>query len=246
MRILLQTLVYGCCIFIVYSFCGCKKSPSTIRPEKPVSYKEIPTEVSDSSKINNRVSNKKVSNASNPSEWVLMDTLKNVITDIRYATSNNFTKKVIYPCGACYLRPEAAQSLMKVSDYLEKKGYKLKLFDCYRPSHAQQKLWDIVPDARYVTPPHKGSMHSRGLAIDLTLTDMNGKDLDMGTAYDYFGEEAHITYTKHSKIVLENRTLLKSAMEAEGFKSIRTEWWHFSKEIGKYGFSNWQWTCEQP
>lgn len=76
---------------------------------------------------------------------------------------------------------------MKINNELkEKYGYSIKVFDCFRPKPYQQRLWDIVPDPDYVTPPNKGSMHSRGLAVDLTIADKNGVDLDMGTAYDFW------------------------------------------------------------
>ena len=107
--------------------------------------------------------------------------------DIRYATTNNFTKAKIYDCPRCLLRPEAAEALVKAHKMLQKKGLGLKMFDCYRPRPYQQRLWDKVPNADYVTPPAKGSMHSRGAAVDLTIVDANGKELDMGTPYDFLG-----------------------------------------------------------
>jgi D-alanyl-D-alanine dipeptidase len=100
-------------------------------------------------------------------------------------------KKQIYDCARCYMRPEAAEQLRLIRDELkEKYGYGIRIFDCYRPGPYQQRLWDIVPDPNYVTPPNKGSMHSRGLAIDLTLTDKSGRDLDMGTPFDFFRQRS--------------------------------------------------------
>ena len=103
-----------------------------------------------------------------------------ILLDIKYATKDNFTKKVIYPCGRCYLRPGVAKKIEAAHQWLKnehKKG--LKMFDCYRPRPAQQRLWDVVPNPDYVTPPAKGSMHNRGLAVDLTLVDLNGKELNL-------------------------------------------------------------------
>jgi zinc D-Ala-D-Ala dipeptidase len=167
-----------------------------------------------------------------------------IVLDIKYATHDNFTKKVIYDCPACYLRPEAAIALKKIHNELkEKLGYGIKVFDCFRPKPYQQRLWDIVPNPDYVTPPSKGSMHSRGLAVDLTIIDKNGKELAMGTPYDFFGKEAHTDYLGHNTEVNKNRALLTSIMEKYGFKGIRTEWWHFSYTAG-YPLDEWVWDCE--
>jgi zinc D-Ala-D-Ala dipeptidase len=167
-----------------------------------------------------------------------------VVVDIKYATKDNFTKKVIYPCGRCYLRPEVAVAIEKANKILQAKyKYSLKMFDCYRPRPAQQRLWDVVPNPDYVTPPSKGSMHNRGLAVDLTIVDNNGKDLDMGTPYDFFGKEAHTDNLNLPKKVLENRTLLTSTMKEVGLSGIRTEWWHFSYASTSEKLSDWEWPC---
>lgn len=168
-----------------------------------------------------------------------------IATDIKYATKDNFTKKIIYPCGRCYLRPEAAQRIIKANEWLRKEHkLGLKMFDCYRPRPAQQRLWDVVPDPDYVTPPAKGSMHNRGLAVDLTLVDSGGKELNMGTPYDFFGVEAHTDNTSLPAEVLKNRKLLQQALEAQGFSGIRTEWWHFSLNMSA-PLSDWEWPCNK-
>lgn len=163
--------------------------------------------------------------------------------DIRYATTNNFTKAQIYDCPQCLLRPEAAQAIVKAHKALQKKGLGLKMFDCYRPRPYQQRLWDKVPNADYVTPPAKGSMHSRGAAVDLTIVDAKGRELDMGTEYDFFGEKAHTDYRGHSAKVQANRDLLRETLVAVGFKGIRTEWWHFSFQGKDYPLSDYVWPC---
>lgn len=168
-----------------------------------------------------------------------------IATDIKYATKDNFTKKIIYPCGRCYLRPEAAQRIKKANEWLRKEHkLGLKMFDCYRPRPAQQRLWDVVPDPDYVTPPAKGSMHNRGLAVDLTLVDASGKELNMGTPYDFFGVEAHTDNTALPAEVLKNRKLLQQALAAQGFSGIRTEWWHFSLNLSA-PLSDWEWPCNK-
>ena len=178
------------------------------------------------------------------SSWTnigLLDTT--IVLDLRYATANNFVKEVLYPCGRCFLRPEVALVVQQAHKILQRKGLGLKLFDCYRPKPIQEKLWEKVPNANYVTPPWKGSMHNRGAAIDLTIIDASGRALDMGTPYDYFGKEAHHTYQKHPKSVLENRRLLKKTMESVDLQAIRTEWWHYSYQKKKYVISEMQWRC---
>ena len=166
-----------------------------------------------------------------------------ILLDIRYATPDNFVGEQMYDCGKCFLRPEAATAMVKAQAMLKNKGYGLLMFDCYRPRPYQQRLWDKVPDARYVTPPAKGSMHNRGLAVDLTLVDSEGAILDMGTDYDFFGERAYQTFTDLPAEVLANRKLLNETMDAVGFKSIRTEWWHFSLRGVSYDISDMVWPC---
>lgn len=167
-----------------------------------------------------------------------------ILLDIRYATANNFTKAQIYDCPACLLRPEVARAIVKANRNLKKRGLRLKMFDCYRPQPYQQRLWDKTPDPNYVTPPAKGSMHSRGVAVDLTIVDARGVPLDMGTPYDFFGPEAHTDYVKLPQKVLDNRRLLRETLEAVGFKGIRTEWWHFSWQKKVYPLSDYVWPCK--
>ena len=108
-----------------------------------------------------------------------------ILLDIRYATKNNFVEEIMYDCGKCFLRPKVADALIKANIEFGKKGYRIKVFDCYRPKPVQQALWDRVPDAKYVTPPHLGSMHNRGAAVDVSLVDDNGYELNMGLGYDF-------------------------------------------------------------
>jgi D-alanyl-D-alanine dipeptidase len=166
-----------------------------------------------------------------------------IVIDLRYAQTNNFVKKKMYKCARCFLRPYVADKLNSVNSELLKKGYKLKVFDCYRPKPVQEELWEIMPDEDYVAAPWKGSMHNRGIAVDLTIVDINNKELDMGTPFDFFGEQAHFTFKDLPEQVLENRNLLKTSMEKHGFQSIRTEWWHYSVPSRMNSISDWQWHC---
>lgn len=181
-----------------------------------------------------------------PPQWkeIVTDST-GILLDIKYAGTDNFTKKKIYPCGRCFVRPEVAEKLLLIQkDLKERYGFGLKLFDCYRPAPAQQRLWDAVPDPDYVTPPAKGSMHSKGLAVDLTIVDKNGNDLNMGTPYDFFGREAHHDYEDFAADIQKNRVLIKKVMELHGFNSIRTEWWHYSLTKKSYPLSDWEWQCD--
>ncbi len=180
-----------------------------------------------------------------PTQWTEIRAEDGYTIDIKYATTDNFVHEIIYPCGRFFLRPEVAQALEMAHAEVSKEGYKFILFDGYRPRPAQQKLWDKVPNPNYVAPPAEGSMHNRGVAIDLSLTDLNGKEVDMGTPYDFFGPEAHHDYTKLSRDILDRRLLLKSVMESQGFQSIRTEWWHYSFINASYPLDDWQWPCLQ-
>ncbi len=180
------------------------------------------------------------------SQWTELIRLdSSIVLDIRYATTNNFVKEQLYDCGRCFLRPEAAEALVKVNQQLKTKGYRLKMLDCFRPLPIQQKLWDKFQNPSYVTPPSKGSMHNRGLAVDLTIVDEKGEQLDMGTAFDFFGKEAHHTYTGHSDAINANRALLKETIEQFGFKGIRTEWWHYSFTQKRYELSDMLWECKE-
>lgn len=154
--------------------------------------------------------------------------------ELRYATTNNFTKHVIYtPSARCYLRAPVAARLATVHRLLQAQGLGLKVYDCYRPRSAQQTLWDIVPDERYVANPKAGSRHNRGAAVDLTLVNKDGRELLMPTPYDDFTVKAHRTYRGGPAAALRNRELLERAMVAQGFVAMPTEWWHFDDPDSK-------------
>jgi D-alanyl-D-alanine dipeptidase len=154
--------------------------------------------------------------------------IPNVVTDWKYATNNNFTKKKLYRRPRPFLRVPAAKVLMEVQKDLATKGVGLKIFDAYRPYLVTKKMWEIVPDDRYAANPAKGSGHNRGAAVDVTLIDLaTRKELAMPTPFDDFTEKAHHNYMQLDKQVLENRELLKSTMERHGFLALDTEWWHY-------------------
>lgn len=158
----------------------------------------------------------------------VQDINSNILVELRYATTNNFTGEVIYDFDKCYLQKEVAQALSKVERELEEMGLRLKIWDGYRPPKAQQKLWDLVQDERYVSNPQKnGGRHTRGTAVDLTIVYKNGQEIAMPTGFDDFSEKAHRNYMDLPHEVLDNRNLLEMVMFENGFVGLPTEWWHF-------------------
>jgi zinc D-Ala-D-Ala dipeptidase len=166
------------------------------------------------------------------------------VLDMRYATDSNFLKAKVYDCDQCLLRAVVAKALVNVQESLKEKGYRIKLYDCYRPLDIQKRMWKIMPDDRYVGNPYgNGSVHNKGAAVDLTLVDANGQELDMGTGFDHFGREAHHAYKNLPVQVLENRKLLKEAMEKAGFLPITSEWWHYFYQNNSYSVANFKPSC---
>lgn len=174
----------------------------------------------------------------------LKDYSKDFVYDMKYATDDNFLKAKVYDCAECFLRYKTVKALIAANHDFIKKGFKIKLYDCYRPLSIQQKMWEIVSNPKYVADPKKGSIHNRGGAVDISLVDGNGKEVEMGTAFDFFGPEAGHNYTKFSKEVLANRKFLKKIMIQNGFNSFDSEWWHYNLKAGlKDNVSNQKWNC---
>jgi D-alanyl-D-alanine dipeptidase len=172
------------------------------------------------------------------------DYSKALVFDLKYATSDNFLGEQVYQCGECYLRYKTLKALLVAQAKLKSKGFQFKLFDCYRPLSVQQKMWTLVSDPAYVADPAKGSLHNRGAAIDLTLVDKNGNELDFGTPFDFFGEKASHSYVELPKEVLKNRAYLKKVMTESGFTIFPSEWWHYNIEGGEeFPVANFTWPC---
>ncbi|MFP2911234.1 D-alanyl-D-alanine dipeptidase [Pyxidicoccus sp. 3LFB2] len=151
-----------------------------------------------------------------------------LVEDLRYATADNFLKKKVYPDTArCLLLPESAERLKKAADVLRPQGYRLKVYDCYRPRAVQYQMWEIMPVPGYVADPRKGSNHNRGGAVDLTLVTLDGKEVEMPTAFDSFTKEAHHGYAGGTEASRKHREILREAMEGAGFSPNRMEWWHY-------------------
>ncbi len=175
----------------------------------------------------------------------ISDYSKDFILDMKYATADNFLKAKVYDCAACYLRLKTVKALLQANAAFMEKGYRIKLFDCYRPLAIQKKMWAIVPNPDYVANPAKGSIHNRGGAVDITLVDLSGAEMDMGTAFDFFGAEASHKYRKLPRNVRKNRRFLRKIMEENGFKALQTEWWHYNLDQAEADpVSDFRWKCE--
>jgi D-alanyl-D-alanine dipeptidase len=150
--------------------------------------------------------------------------------DIRYATPNNFLNTAIYQQPAAFLQRPAADALRRAATKLHSQGYGLLVFDAYRPWFVTKIFWDATPSKfhAYVADPAIGSRHNRGCAIDLTLFDLNtNQPVAMPTDFDDFSERAWPTYSGVTREQREHREILRRAMENEGFRVFRTEWWHY-------------------
>ncbi len=186
------------------------------------------------------------SNAVNDTTFVnLKDFSKDFVYDMKYATDDNFLKSKVYDCAECYLRYKTVKALILANERFMKKGFKIKIFDCYRPLDIQKRMWAIVSNPEYVANPVKGSIHNRGGAVDITLVNFKEKELDMGTSFDFFGKEASHDYRGFSKEILNNRNLLKKIMIKEHFNSFDSEWWHYNLKTGlNDSVSNFKWECK--
>ncbi|MBP5330303.1 MAG: hypothetical protein J6Y89_00435 [Lachnospiraceae bacterium] len=194
--------------------------------------------------------------SNNSSDFVLItDVVPDAILEIRYYSTYNFVGDRIdgYEEPLAFLTKEAAAALKDVSDELVSKGYRLKIFDAYRPQRAVTNFMNWALDAEdtrmkeYFYPElekdvlfpqgyiaeHSG--HSRGSTVDLTLFDMTTeKEVDMGGTFDYFGELSHPDYTDITEEQYANRMLLREVMLRHGFKPLEEEWWHFTLENEPY------------
>lgn len=181
---------------------------------------------------------------------LLNEEIPDVILEMRYYSTFNFVGERIngYEEPCALLTIEAAKALREVSDEVMSRGYRLKIFDAYRPQRAVNHFINWAKNnknsmKKYFYPELEKSVlleqgyisekssHSRGSTVDLTLFDMNTQtNVDMGGTFDYFGEISHADYKNISLRQYENRMLLKEVMTAHGFKQLPEEWWHFTLE----------------
>jgi D-alanyl-D-alanine dipeptidase len=164
------------------------------------------------------------------------DVIPGLRVDLRYATSHNLVGRAVSRETRCLLLPEAARALKRAQTLVSRQGFTLLAWDCYRPPEVQQLLWAKEPTPGLVANPRRGSNHSRGVAIDLTLARADGTPVEMPTDFDDVSPRAACNATRGvSAEARTNRATLKRAMLASGFTSIRREWWHFDLK-GALGF----------
>ena len=150
--------------------------------------------------------------------------------DIRYATPKNFMGRQMYSSARAFLQRPAGEALVRAHKALQKAGYGLLVFDGYRPWTVTKQFWDATPPAlrKFVASPVKGSKHNRGCAVDLSLYDLkSGNEVEMPTPFDEFSSRAAGSYQGGTPQQRRMRSLLRTAMLAEGFTAEPSEWWHF-------------------
>ncbi len=150
-----------------------------------------------------------------------------IVLDLKYATTENFTGQQLYGAPIGLLTLAAAEKLAKANRLFMERGYRIKVWDAYRPLSVQAILWELLPDRRYVANPKSGSRHNRGTAVDITLVDADGQELPMPTGFDEFGQAAHRDSAAMSEEARRNLDLLTATMTQCGFTTIGSEWWHF-------------------
>lgn len=154
--------------------------------------------------------------------------LHDVDIHLAYAVSGNFTGSPVYKKACCFLHKDAFSKLIIAIDMARLLGYRLKIFDAFRPQKAQELLWNHTPDPTFLADPKRGSHHTRGIAIDLTLVDRDtGLELDMGTAFDAFTPLSFHTDLSIGSVAFKNRVTLLGLMTAAGFDYYDKEWWHY-------------------
>jgi len=164
-----------------------------------------------------------------------------LIVDLAYARADNIVGRPLYPPDAkCRLRRSVAQRLAIAAEALRKQGFRLVARDCTRSLAAQRALWKAHPHPGAVADPARGSLHERGVAVDLELADPLGARLRMPTAFDDFGSDAGADAPLPDGPLKQRREALKAAMHAAGFRVNPKEWWHYSRLYG------WRWPVAPP
>ena len=169
-----------------------------------------------------------------------LSSIDGVDVELRYATTHNFVGRNMYDGYDCaWLHNDAATALTNVAANLHQTHPHLRLLvlDALRPQRVQELMWQSLDGTnlrQYLAPPDRGSIHSFGMAVDVTLIDANGDELDMGTAFDDLSEHSHpaletklLASGDITAAQIANRQILRDAMLANGWKGISTEWWHF-------------------
>lgn len=163
-------------------------------------------------------------------DFVLVsDYIPNLHTALAYATPENFTGQVIYDFDTAWLRYGTVKKLAAAAELLAEEGYALLIWDAFRPTAAQFRLWEVYPDGNFVANPTKGfSSHSRGNTVDLTLALPDGTPAELPSGFDEFSALADRDYSDASEAAAANARLLEDVMERCGFRGYSAEWWHYS------------------
>jgi D-alanyl-D-alanine dipeptidase len=153
--------------------------------------------------------------------------IKDIVIDLKYATSDNIAGRPVYGSNTAYLRKGTADKLKKANDILMEHGFRIKVWDAYRKQEYHQELYESAEDKYYFMDPKIGSNHTRGAAVDVTLVDMDGNEVDMPSGFDEMSEKAHRTYAQATPEQKKNALLLENTMKNCGFIPLQKEWWHF-------------------
>ena len=169
-----------------------------------------------------------------------LDSVAGIAVDLRYATPDNFVGRDLYtPLDCAWLHRDAAAALERVVAWLAERqpDCKVLVLDALRPQRVQEQLWQALQGTEllgYIADPARGSIHSFGMALDLTLLDAQGRELDMGTGFDDLSERSHpalearlLAGGELTRQQIDNRRLLRDAMFQAGWVGINSEWWHF-------------------
>ncbi len=151
--------------------------------------------------------------------------------DIRYARSDNFLGRAVYPFEGAFLQRPVAEALLRVHRGLETFGYGILVFDGYRPWSVTRLFWEAADDnqRQFLANPDSGSIHNRGCAVDCSLFRLkDGREIEMPSAFDEMNETAWPAYLGGRPEARANRDRLIRSMHAEGFQVLKNEWWHFS------------------
>jgi D-alanyl-D-alanine dipeptidase len=151
-----------------------------------------------------------------------------IIVDLKYATTDNFTHQIIYDFDQAIARIDTVHKLAAASKALKPQGYRLRIWDSYRPIYAQKKLFEVYPDPVWVAEPDPNFSHQKGITFDLTLTDLAGENVEMPTPFDDFtGLAKRQQYDSWTPAAQKHYDILNDAMTNAGFNGYENEWWDF-------------------
>ena len=158
-----------------------------------------------------------------------------IFVDLKYATTDNFTGQVVYDFDQAIARIDTVKKLAKASELIKQQGYRLKIWDAYRPTYAQKKLFEVYPDPMWVAEPDPNFSHQKGVTFDITLVKPGGSEIEMPTPFDDFkgGAKRNATWTQTAT---KNYNILNDAMVAAGFDGYENEWWDFrDSDMDEFG-----------